>query len=206
MVNIRAPKFTGSNLHEAVRNGKLDLVREILEYNPTLIEYEGSQGQTALIIAAEDGKSEIVDYLISKNANLEARGKNGDTALIATNYPQIMESLLKAGANVNAQGYGKETALINSVQNININAITVLLAFNADVSIIDGKGKTAIDYAEAAVQKKWSHQPNQEIAKRCKDSIVAKQMNGRASLDMDKSFPRGVAVAASLTTLAQVLT
>ncbi|MGA2775841.1 MAG: ankyrin repeat domain-containing protein, partial [Candidatus Omnitrophota bacterium] len=69
---------------------------------------------TALIFAATNGNKEIVELLLSKGADVNAKANNGETALMSTaetNKKEIVKLLLSKGADVNIKSDIGETAL-----------------------------------------------------------------------------------------------
>ncbi len=57
-------------LHLACKRGLLNVVKLILEKHPELLNLQDWLGQTSLIWAADDGRTDVVRFLIDKNANL----------------------------------------------------------------------------------------------------------------------------------------
>ena len=93
-----------SCLHQAVVMGHLSVVSVILKYRLALIN-ERSEDKTALQVAAHEGQSLIVDWLIKAGADLSLADKTGDTAVhyaaIGGKTEPIL-SLANAGADVNS--------------------------------------------------------------------------------------------------------
>ncbi len=106
-----------------------------------------------LVIAAGNGHTDIVVYLISKGADVNAYNDIGFTALINTaRYGvdiRIAEMLIEAGADVNRQSFtkGGETALMLAVEYRHNEMVKYLLSKKADVKIMTKFGKKALDYA-----------------------------------------------------------
>lgn len=71
--------------------------------------------ETALIVAAKYGEPASIKILkINGSANIEAKDRNGNTALILATFSANFEScimLLDLGANVNAKNDANRTAL-----------------------------------------------------------------------------------------------
>jgi uncharacterized protein len=58
---------------------------------------EFSNRDTALIVAARGGHSEVVQVLINAGANVDIQNSEGNTALmVATQYPEIVKALTPA--------------------------------------------------------------------------------------------------------------
>lgn len=66
---------------------------------------------TPLLLAVEKSDLQLVNYLISIKANLEAKNKNGKTSLLIACYNgnlPIIEALVRAGANLEVEGECRE--------------------------------------------------------------------------------------------------
>jgi ankyrin repeat protein len=90
---------------------------------------------------------------INNGANVNARGSNGMTPLIAaarSRYTrlEVIRILIDAGADINARDIDGMTPLISAARyNINPDMITALLGSGANPRIRDYSGRMAIDYA-----------------------------------------------------------
>lgn len=97
----------------AVRSGNVPLVKFLLEkgfdvnatkrsaYKETGYGQQVA-GPTALLVASEEGKEELVELLLEHKADVNMQDKNGDTALRRAKqkgHNKIVEILLRAGAN-----------------------------------------------------------------------------------------------------------
>ncbi|HEV7765251.1 MAG TPA: ankyrin repeat domain-containing protein [Thermoanaerobaculia bacterium] len=105
---IAEEQSVGTKFAVAIEDGDLDAVRALIERGAavdTPISY-GEHSITPLLKASWDGELEIVQYLIGKGANVNARAT--DT---------------------------QETALMNAITNGHIGIVKALLAAKADVSL-----------------------------------------------------------------------
>jgi len=114
-------------------------------------------GKNALHYAAYRSTPEIIQFLVDKGVNLEARTSGaapqpgGRTPLryaVYSRNPENVDVLLKAGANVNAQDGRGETPLHWALTGKQFDVIDHLLDAGADASIKDDDGKTPFDYAK----------------------------------------------------------
>ena len=101
----------------------------------------------------EDGTAQEVCAALDAGANVNAKDKDGITALMVAaevnSNPEVINVLLKAGADVNEKDEYGGTALMSAAYGNNLKAIDVLLKAGADVNVKDKDGKRAIDYARA---------------------------------------------------------
>jgi len=114
-VNYYSTPGSPTAITMAASEGKLDCLKLLLK-NGADINGIG-KSMPPLHIAAAEGKSAIVDYLISQNVNLNSRDANGYTALM------------------HGAAEGQKYSIVKLVE------------AGADVSIVDLEGATARDYA-----------------------------------------------------------
>jgi ankyrin repeat protein len=107
------------NLHAAVANGKLELLRQVLETVP--VDVQDERGRTALMQACRAGRAEIVELLLAAGAQVNATNHQGTTPLM----------------------YAKTAAMGNG----NLAVLRLLLAKGADINARDRAGRTALEYA-----------------------------------------------------------
>eukprot|EP01068_Selenidium_serpulae_P017962 Selendium_serpulae@DN6423_c3_g2_i1.p1 len=109
--------FEGSYpLHEAAKEGRLDVVKFILKVKRSKVDEEDFLGQTPLHKAAWKGYLEIVQHFIEdKGAKVEAKDKNGETALHSAamnGHLDIVRYLVvDKGANVKAKDKSGRTPI-----------------------------------------------------------------------------------------------
>ena len=94
--------------------------------------------QTALGIAAQEGHTDIVQYLISKGAPVNAQGLYGANSLMHAcwhKHADTVRILLDNGADPNIQGQENNTALHIACYKQMIVGVELLLAYGADHSL-----------------------------------------------------------------------
>jgi ankyrin repeat protein len=87
-----------------------------------------SNGSMPLFIAAGEGRSDVVRYLLAEGAEVNAREKLGDTALIEAAYyghVALVKELLAHGADINA--IGSDGTALDIAVNRNNSAVADLL-------------------------------------------------------------------------------
>lgn len=170
--NIRIISF-GGHVSECKRDDKkcfkekysgcLKRMKYLVEKGADVNAKSSEHGETALMIASNGDKLEIVKYLISKDADINATDKYGNNALMKhlRGYTEDIDvvkalvggkggflSLFKKsnGVDVNAKNnYGK-TALMYARS---LEVIKYLLSKGADINAKDNKGKSVLDYTRS---------------------------------------------------------
>ncbi|MDR3405762.1 MAG: ankyrin repeat domain-containing protein [Chthoniobacter sp.] len=107
---------------------------------------------TALLWAAQEGHTEIVDLLLDAGANVNFADSGGFTPLkqaVGESRIETMEHLLLRGADVSHRGAtdGGCTALHTAAAYGRIECIRLLLLYGADVRALNDSGQTPYDVA-----------------------------------------------------------
>jgi ankyrin repeat protein len=107
---------------------------------------------TALLWAAQEGHTEIVDLLLDAGANVNFADSGGFTPLkqaVGESRLETMEHLLLRGADVNHRGTsdGGCTALHTATAYGLIECIRLLLLYGAGVRALNDRGQTPYDVA-----------------------------------------------------------
>ena len=129
-------------------DGDLDKIKSVVKLGTNVDN--SIDNRTPLMKASSDGYLEIVDFLIKKGANVNARNRLGDSPLIlvAPNCDMdkdiqlnIVELLLNAGADVNAQdNYGNTVLMLANECNFDLNSDT-----NSNSSLLEQRLLRAIE-------------------------------------------------------------
>ena len=104
-------------------------------------------------IASELGCFDIVTYLVSKGADIEAlEDYNNNTPLIhAAGYghPLVVKFLIDNRANINYQNNYGSTSLHHAVWGNHLDVVKLLIEMNANKSLRNNNGQTPLDVAKS---------------------------------------------------------
>merc|ERR1711963_826308 len=89
------------NLGWALKNGDLDRVKELIESNDSLVS-NPIDGRSPMHLAADYGQLEVLEYLASKGADLNAKDKHGISVILAAiweGHGKCFKFLLEKGCS-----------------------------------------------------------------------------------------------------------
>jgi ankyrin repeat protein len=144
-------------LIEATRDGDLAGVTRALKQGADIETTEPIGGLTPLIIAANNGFTEIAAHLIDAGADVNATSEQGMTPLIGAalkGYTEIATLLLERGADVDAANSQGVTPLIAAAQNGHVDVVTLLAANHAN---LDQLSKTQYKQNALHLAAKFGH-------------------------------------------------
>ncbi|RRC98049.1 ankyrin repeat domain-containing protein [Amphritea balenae] len=111
-----------------------------------------SFGVSMLFVSSVAGNEELVEYLLSQNADVNGVNNDGASPLYAAvqlGRLKIVQLLLSANArvNINIKGHAHPTPLHLAVINHFYEIAELLVIAGADVNIVNRDGYTALDLA-----------------------------------------------------------
>ena len=132
-----------SILHLAAANGKLEIVRELLQQGAHPDTRNADWGVTPLHTAAFQGHGPIVDLLIMKGADVQIKSRTSGRFPLDEGIGHIdcCHLLLKAGCQVNYVGGHGWTPLIEACSAGDEDLVHLLLNAKADPNLGNGKWK-----------------------------------------------------------------
>lgn len=136
-------------LIQAVREDMPELFDALLKRRPRL-DFRNRSGETAISIAAYLGKLDYVRRLAEAGAKIDFPGWPPLAYAAFNNHPQVVEYLIEKGANINARTETGATALFLAARYGHTDVVKLLLKHHADPSIADQRQETALDAAQKA--------------------------------------------------------
>ena len=139
-------------LYYACREGNMPIVELLIKYGADPNMYCPDAGPP-LLGASMNGHYGAVKLLLEHGAKVDLTPPDNYTALdyaCSNGFSEVVEILLEYGADINYINSDGDTPLISLVECLSheeaVPLIRLMLANGADSSIVNNKGKTAIDY------------------------------------------------------------
>ena len=159
--NSKTFRYRTAPLHEAAANGKLRIVKLLLEKGANVnVTNEG--GETPLHYAAKHGYLEVMEILLENGADPAQKGTGCGTPMQwarRNRQIQSIKMLLDHDVSINQRGSGGRTALMEAVSAEQLEIVNFLVANGADVNVTDERGEGCSPLCIAA------HHNNLEIGR-----------------------------------------
>ncbi|HEX8032515.1 MAG TPA: ankyrin repeat domain-containing protein [Ktedonobacterales bacterium] len=145
------------SIFEAAALGRVPVVREILDADPTLANAVAPDGFTSLGLAAFFGRRDVVTVLLDRGANPNIASSNAMHvaplhSAVAAQHLGIAAALLAHGADANAVQADEYTPLHEAAHVGHVEMIELLLHHGANRQAKLRDGRTPLDSARAAGQ------------------------------------------------------
>jgi endonuclease YncB( thermonuclease family) len=135
---------------------EIDDVKDFVRKNPSLVTAKNELGQTPLHITGRSGNKELMEFFLSKGADVNAKDGKGWTPLhwacfkeyYSSYYKESIEFLISKGADVNAKDELGKTPLHIACRVGNKKIVELLLSKNADVNAKDKSDQTPLNYTK----------------------------------------------------------
>jgi ankyrin repeat protein len=135
---------------KAANANDLATVKSCIQKGANVNAKLGGSGFTALMLAAGEGYTEMVELLLANGADANAADAVNNTVLMKAamnGHTETVKALLAHGAQVNAKGERGFTALMWAAQYGFTDGIKVLLSNGAQVNVKSDLGDTALSRA-----------------------------------------------------------
>ncbi|MFL5308092.1 MAG: ankyrin repeat domain-containing protein [Polyangia bacterium] len=141
----------------ATECGDLDTVNALIAKKATVRIRRRQDQESPLLIAADDGRVDLVQVLLAAGADANDKDQYGNGLLcVATKgvglgnreAPELVAFLLENKANPNERGQNGVTPLMNALLFKQQHAIPLLLSHGADPKLTDGGDRPTTEYAQ----------------------------------------------------------
>ncbi|MDO8952783.1 MAG: ankyrin repeat domain-containing protein, partial [Draconibacterium sp.] len=139
----------GQDIFDAIRNGDLTKVKELVEKDPQLVAARNARQSTPLHIAAVYDNAEIAKYLIEKGSDVNIQNGNFYSPLMFAGI-KVAKLLVEKGADLNYISQYGGSAIAESLERGRINVAEYLL--DKGVIIPDINTKQGKDMLFAALR------------------------------------------------------
>ena len=150
-------------LISAVENVKYDEVLELLKLGVNIECKSEEDDNIPLHIAVGGGDIELIELLISNKANVNATGRNDNTALHYALDTEIMRKLIEHNANVNVNDKYRYTTLHFAVMDGDLEMVALLIINKADVNAQNIYGYTPLHFARIKEISKYLIQSKADV-------------------------------------------
>ncbi len=133
------------SLRDDAKEGNLDGVKKIIEIGVD-VNITNGKSSTALMYAAANGCTKIIEYLLDKGAEIGIKDEKEYSALLlACLYGQeeATRLLIERGADVNSRDGDGKTPLMYAAGIGSVSLVKLLLEKGADARIYDGHYRNA---------------------------------------------------------------
>ena len=127
------------DFQKAVRINDLDTIDQLAATTDD-IEARGTNGKTALMIAAKSGNAGLVKKLLEAGADARAENINGGTPIMFAAIDgdiETIETLIQAGSEVRTRGSNGWSALMVAAAKGHVEATRLIINAGADVNTVD---------------------------------------------------------------------
>jgi len=139
-------------IHEAAAEGDVAAVTRILDKDCMSLNQRDFGGQTPLITAAMYGQKQMVEFLLSRGADVTARDNIGRSAVFwaaQNGEASIVQLLVERGASVKDRDLLGWTPLHGAAMLGKTDMVPLLTQKYAEVNARDFRGRTPVDLAQA---------------------------------------------------------
>jgi tankyrase len=143
------------DLFEACKVGDLAEVKKLIDTNSVNLRDSTGRKSTPLHFAAGFGRCEVVDYLLTEGAKVDAQDDGGLIPLhnaCSFGHAEVVNVLLKHGADPNARDNWNYTPLHEAAHKGKVNVCITLLQNGGDPVIRNTDGKTPYDLADISTK------------------------------------------------------
>jgi len=148
-----AMNVRGQEIFDAVKAGDLPKVRSLIEADPLLLQARDESGCTPLHWACRGVHEEVLTYLVTRKADVNAKDAEGNSPLISAAQSGSLAAvrrLMDHGADAAHKSHFGYTPLLRAILSNSLEIAELLIANGADVNLVfreDYYGDTPLSFA-----------------------------------------------------------
>lgn len=146
--NLIEPERSDTGLILALREDSKRVFEVLLNTDGVDLEAKARNGDTALMIACYKGNKPAVEALLAKGVEVNRPGWTPLHYAAASGNNEIVKLLLDKFAYIDAESPNKTTPIMMAARGGHIMTVKVLLDADADATLKNELGMSAIDFAE----------------------------------------------------------
>jgi ankyrin repeat protein len=179
---LMAPRSFSSEIHDAVRNRDLEMVKAILKNNPDLVSSK-DDGMTPLHwVCRAEIQHQVITYSMNMNSSATGTAEQnnaatGTTRFASSNVFAIAKVLIANGAEINVKDNFGETPLLLAAYSGYIDVVQLLLDNKAEINSKANDGAIPLHLAAAK-----GHKDVVELLLANKAEVNAKDNDGWTTL------------------------
>ncbi|RUS81073.1 hypothetical protein EGW08_011159 [Elysia chlorotica] len=148
---IERAMLQGKSIHDAVRDGDLERVKDLLHHFPEMRDFRDESSWTPLHLAASRGDVAILRWLITSDADTQAETSTGYTSMqvaAMNGHVNAMILLQAMGASIHGQTAEGHSALHLAAKNGHLECVKWLVANRASLVQEDKFGRSPLKLAQ----------------------------------------------------------
>jgi len=107
-----ASRMNAQDIFDAIRNGDLAKVKELVEKEPQMVNARNARQSTPLHVAADVDNVDIAKYLIKKGSDINTANRDRKTPLFYARNVGLAKLLVENGADINRDTSNDNTVLV----------------------------------------------------------------------------------------------
>jgi uncharacterized protein len=136
------------DFYDAAVFADMPKLKSMIASDPNIVNSADESGFTALHGVAGEEHYDVATYLIENGADVNAKNNEGIAPLHLAAWPQMVELLVSRGANIDARDEtGRTPLIVHAEEAEDCGVMAALLRLGADADAADEDGNSALSIA-----------------------------------------------------------